>query len=622
MMNNFFESEEKPLFLFNQGTNYHSYRLFGAHYLDSRKKNIRFVLWAPEAKSVYLVGEFNQWMGHEYPLAKDHETGVWAGIFSDLEEGQLYKYRIHTASGEVIYKADPFGRMFEHKPGTATRIYKERKFRWSDKRWLNDRKKNKHYEKPMMIYELHLSSWKHDGTVPYPNYRELAEEIVAYVKDMGYTHIELMPVCEHPFDGSWGYQQTGYYGITSRYGSPEDFKYFVNYCHKNHIGVILDWVPCHFCKDAHGLQSFDGSALYEHPAKELADNEQWGTRHFNYDRGGVRSFLISNAIFLFEEFHIDGLRVDAVAFILYDPRENFSGQVYEPGKRFLEELNKAVFNYFPDALMIAEESSAWPKVSHPIYEGGLGFNYKWNMGWMNDMLKYMEMDTIHRKHHQNLITFSLMYAFSENFVLPISHDEVVHGKRSLLDKMPGTYEEKFANLRLFLGYMIGHPGKKLLFMGNEIAQFIEWNHKRPLDWFLLDYDLHAGVQQYMKQLNNVYLRESSLYEIDGHPETFEWIDHENHEYSVIAFLRKGETKDNHMAILCNFGTHYFESYDIGVPMAGTYELILDSSSKTFSGEISETLEMVNTQKKQKHNFEQTITVTLPPLTTLYYKYRK
>jgi len=619
-MEKFYKEEKEGLYLFNQGTNYFSYKLFGAHFLEGNVA--RFVVWAPSAESIYLVGDFNEWTGEEYPLVRDAETGVWCGKFSGLKEKSLYKYRIHTKSGDVIYKADPFGRFFEHKPGTATKLYKEKKFRWGDKRWLNKRKKSNHNKSPMSIYELHLASWRHDGTAPYPNYRALAEEIVPYVKEMGYSHIELLPVSEHPFDGSWGYQQTGYYGITSRYGTPEDFKYFVNYCHQHNIGIILDWVPCHFCKDAHGLGYFDGSPLYEHENYDIAENEQWGTRHFNYDRGGVQSFLISNALFFFEEFHIDGLRVDAVAFILYDARPGAAQEVYHPGKVFIENLNKAVFKYFPDVLMIAEESSAWPLVTMPVYEGGLGFNFKWNMGWMNDMLKYMSMDTIYRKHYQNLITFSFMYAFSEQFILPISHDEVVHGKHSLVDKMPGTYEEKFDNYRMFIAYMYAHPGKKLLFMGNEIAQFIEWDYERPLDWFILDYPLHAGAQAFAKNINTVYAQETALFEMDHDPSTFQWIDHENHEYSIIAFTRKGEKEDDFIVVVCNFGTHHFDTYDIGVPFTGRYDLIIDSSDEQFSGKTSMTKKSVTAEKQKTHQFEQTLSITLPPLTTLYYKYRK
>ncbi|MBN2898753.1 MAG: 1,4-alpha-glucan branching protein GlgB [Clostridia bacterium] len=622
-MKRFFKEASEAVYLFNQGENYYSYKTFGAHFLEKKQESkVRFVVWAPSAKAVYLVGAFNEWMGDDYPLEKDGRTGVWAGLFAALQENQLYKYRIHTADGRIIYKSDPFGRSFEHKPGTATRLYREKKFPWADKRWLNKRKKTRHFHEPMNIYELHLSSWKHDGSMPYPNYRDLAQAIVPYVTEMGYSHIELLPISEHPFDGSWGYQQTGYYGITSRYGTPEDFKYFVNHCHQNNIGVILDWVPCHFCKDEHGLQNFDGQPLFEHEYEDLAENAQWGTRHFDYTKGGVRSFLISNALFFFEEFHIDGLRVDAVAFMLYDPREGRREEVYPPGVNFIQSLNKAVFKYYPDVLMIAEESSAWPMVTGPVYDGGLGFNYKWNMGWMNDMLKYMSMDTIYRKHHQNLITFSLMYAFSEQFILPISHDEVVHGKKSLLDKMPGSYEEKFANLRMFIAYMYAHPGKKLLFMGSELAQFIEWNYERPLDWFLLEYPLHRGAQQFMKTMNQVYKEESALYALDHQPRTFQWIDHENHDYSVISFLRKGEKKENHIIVICNFGTHYFDTYDIGVPMKGAYERILDSSEKCFSDVETGTRERVITSSRLTHNFEQTITITLPPLTTLYYKFSK
>lgn len=621
-MSNFFEQEKNGLYLFNHGKNYFSYNLFGAHFLKNDPQTVRFVLWAPAATHVYLVGDFNDWKGEAYALVKDVDTGVWSGEFPSIIENSLYKYRIHTSNGEVLYKADPFGRTFEHKPGTATRLYKEKKFKWADKRWLNKRSKNNHANEPMMIYELHLASWQHDGSAPYPNFKDLAAQIVDYVKDIGYTHIELMPVSEHPFDGSWGYQQTGYYGISSRYGSPEDFKYFINYCHQHNIGVILDWVPCHFCKDAHGLQAFDGTSLYEHPDAEIAENNQWGTKHFDYESGGVRSFLISNALFFLEEFHIDGLRVDAVAFILYDPRYDVAEHVYEPGKSFVEDLNKTVFKYFPDVLMIAEESSAWPMVTKAVCDGGLGFNYKWNMGWMNDMLEYMSMDTIYRKHHQNLLTFSFMYAFSEQFILPISHDEVVHGKRSLLNKMPGTYEEKFSNYRMFLAFMYAHPGKKLIFMGTDLAQFIEWDYERPLDWFLLEYPLHIGAQNFVKSINRIYGNEKALFENEFDPSTFEWIDHENHEYSVITFMRKGIKKENNIIVVCNFGTHYFESYEIGVPNPGRYELILDSSNDAYSGKKYNTKSEVKTTADKNHNHNNTLSITLPPLTTHYYKYHK
>jgi 1,4-alpha-glucan branching enzyme len=620
-MKTFFEKESESIYLFNRGDNYYSYKTFGAHFLEKKKNShVRFVLWAPSAVAVYLVGEFNDWVGDDYPLIKDGQTGVWVGEFAGLKENQLYKYRIHTLEGKMLYKSDPFGRRFEHKPGTATRLYREKSFRWGDKKWLSNRMKNQHFNEPMNIYELHLSSWRHDGTMPYPNFRDLADEIVTYVSKMGYSHIELMPVSEHPFDGSWGYQQTGYYGITSRYGTPEDFKYFVNHCHKHNIGIIVDWVPCHFCKDEHGLGNFDGRPLFEHEYRELAENDQWGTKHFDYTKGGVRSFLISNALFFFEEFHIDGLRVDAVAFILYDPRVGYEGEVYPPGKAFIQALNQAVFKYYPDVLMIAEESSSWPMVTGPVYDGGLGFNYKWNMGWMNDMLNYMSMDTVHRKHHQNLITFSLMYAFSEQFILPLSHDEVVHGKKSLLDKMPGDYEEKFSNLRMFIAYMYAHPGKKLLFMGSEIGQFIEWNYERPLDWFLLDYPLHRGVYEFTKEINKIYRQESALYELDYKPETFSWIDHENHEYSTVAFFRKGEKEKNHIIIISNFGTYYFNSYKLGVPMKGAYKQIFNSSDSLFTGEHQIGRKKVKTTSEPIHNFSQAINITLPPLTTLYYKF--
>jgi len=620
-MKEFLKENEMAVYLFKEGTNYQSYDFFGTHKKEvESQKGVQFNVWAPNAKSVRVIGEFNNWNGDNHVMKSVEDTGIWSLFTPKMKDYTLYKYEIHTHDGRVLYKADPFALHSEMKPQTASRVYTKRSYRWGDKRWLDKRKKTDSYNAPMNIYELHLGSWKSTAEDNYRNYRELAHDIVEYVKRMNYTHIEIMPIKEHPFDGSWGYQVTGYFSVTSRYGNPDDFKYFVNYCHKNNIGVILDWVPCHFCKDAHGLYEFDGNPLYEPHDRELSENPQWGTRNFDYGSGGVQSFLISNALFWFREYHIDGLRVDAVAYMLYYQNSGQENQINEDAVKFVKNLNKAVFAEFPDALMIAEESTAWPLVTGPIHDGGLGFNYKWNMGWMNDMLEYMEQDTLHRKWYQNLITFSFMYAFSENFILPLSHDEVVHGKKSLLDKMPGTYEEKFSNLRLFYGYMFGHPGKKLLFMGGEFGHFIEWNYKSELDWFLLDYEMHRKTQNYVKDLNKLYIEEPALYEIDSHLDTFKWIDADNSEYSVIAFMRNGVKEEEKIVVVCNFGTHHFDEYYIGVPEKGDYKLIFNSNEKAYGGCGSNVRKKVKSAGEPYHNFKNSIDISIPALTTLYYKF--
>ena len=469
---------EMDSFLFHEGTFYKSYEFLGAHYIEG--EGYRFVVWAPRAREVYLTGDFNNWNETNLPMRRIGESGLWNIVLPNVEEYQCYKYRIISFEGEVLYKADPYAFHAEERPKTASKLYDIKGFEWNDDYWQNN-KEDDQYNQPLNIYELNLYSWKRKENGDLYSYRELADELIPYVKKLGYTHIELMPIMEHPFDGSWGYQLTGYFAPTSRYGTPKDFMYFINECHKKNLGVILDWVPVHFCKDAHGLARFDGTYCFESSDYIKAENNQWGTLNFDYTKPEVQSFLISNALYWHEYYHIDGLRIDAVAYMLYldftgnDIKNEYGGRENIPAIEFLRKLNKTVFEYYPQTMMIAEESTAWPLVTHPIHEGGLGFNYKWNMGWMNDILEYMEMDPIYRKDHQSALTFTMTYAFSENYVLPFSHDEVVHGKKSLLDKMPGSYEEKFSSLRLLYLYMYAHQGKKRLFMSGEFGQFIEWN---------------------------------------------------------------------------------------------------------------------------------------------------
>ena len=480
----------------------------------------------------------------------------------------------------------------------------------------------------MLTYEVHLGSWRRGANGEFLSYKEMAEQLVSYVKEMNYTHIEIMPICEHPFDGSWGYQATGYFAVTSRYGEPKDFMYLVDLCHQNNIGVILDWVPGHFCRDDHGLRKFDGQPLYESPDPMLAENDEWGTTNFDYSRYEVKSFLISNAMFWLDVYHIDGLRIDAVANMLYLDYGKEDGQ-WKPNKHggngnlaamdFLRHLNHVVFENHPNALMIAEESTSWPLMTKPVYIGGMGFNYKWNMGWMNDILKYMEFDAIYRKWNHNLITFSLMYAFSENYVLPLSHDEVVHGKKSLVEKMPGDYWQKFANLRAFYGYWMAHPGKKLLFMGSEFAQFIEWKYYDSLDWHLLEYPLHKKMHDFVKNLNAFYVEQKSLWEIDCDWKGFEWIDCHDYSKSVISFIRKTKKMQDFVIVVCNFTPEVHYGYRIGVPQSGKYLEVLNSDATEFGGSGVSNIQELNTEPISWHNQENSLVLTLPPLSTIYLK---
>lgn len=605
----YIEDGQLDAYLFHEGTFYKSYEFLGAHRIEG---GVRFVVWAPRAQEVYLIGDFNDWHETNLPLKKIENSGLWNICLNNVNEYDCYKYRIISEDGEVLIKSDPYAFHTETRPNTASKYYNLKGFKWTDDKWINNKSEN--YNKPISIYEVNLMSWKRkDDGNPY-SYRELADELIPYVKQMEYTHIELMPIMEHPYDGSWGYQITGYFAPTSRFGTPKDFMYFVNKCHSKGIGVILDWVPVHFCKDDFGLAKFDGSSCFESEDDRYAENVQWGTLNFDLSKPEVLSFLISNALYWHEYYHIDGLRIDAVAYMLY---LEFGGKEDLDSIEFVKKLNKIVFEKYPYTMMIAEESTAFPLVTHPIDKGGLGFNFKWNMGWMNDILEYMKTDPYFRKGNQKALTFSITYAFSENFVLPLSHDEVVHGKKSLLDKMPGSYEEKFDNLRLLYLYMYAHPGKKLTFMGGEFGQFIEWNEWQELDWFLLDYEMHKKMQIFIKELNRFYQRESCLYSQDMSFDGFEWIEHTNHRESIIAFERIDEHGDKLIAIF-NFTPVRRSSYPIGVSEEGIYKTLINSDHKRYGGRTKRVKSYKST-KEPIHGREYSIRVDLPTLGGLYLK---
>ncbi len=582
-------------YLFGSGNHWKLYEKLGAHPRKVQdQQGVNFALWAPNAQSVQVVGDFNHWDGRGHTMRKQIPSGVWELFVPNVQTGMNYKYRVRSLDGRVVDKADPLAFYSEVPPRTASIVH-ALSYQWNDASWLEDRAQNRILQKPISIYEVHLGSWRKCPSTNHGwlNYRELAHQLVEYCQQMGFTHLELLPISEHPFSGSWGYQTTGYFSATSRYGTPEDFMYFVDHCHQNSIGVIIDWVPAHFPKDALGLYRFDGSALYEHEDPRQGEHPDWGTMVFNYGRHEVRNFLISNALFWFDRFHIDGLRVDAVASMLYlDYSRNpgdwipneFGGRENLDAVHFLREFNRQVHADFPGVLTIAEESTAWPGVSHPVDVGGLGFSMKWNMGWMNDTLGYMRRDPVHRKHHQNDLTFSLIYAYSENFQLPLSHDEVVHGKGSLIGQMPGDLWQKFANLRLLFSYMWTHPGKKMLFMGGELAQWHEWNYDGQLQWELLQWQTHAGIQQTLCDLNRLLIDEKPLHQLDFSGEGFEWIDCQNAHDSVLGFLRKSHDQGHaeHLLVCLNF-TPVVRPYRMGVPQAGDYVEIFNSDATKYGG---------------------------------------
>ncbi|WP_439144821.1 1,4-alpha-glucan branching protein GlgB [Virgibacillus profundi] len=626
----YYNISEQDIYLFHQGTNYHSHQLLGCHTTRWKgESGYRFSVWAPHAERISVVGDFNQWSGVDYPLEKVTDEGLWIAFFTDIPAGIPYKYEIVALNGEVLMKADPYALQAELRPATASLTPDPSTFMWTDQDWQEKKQSFDSHASPISIYEVHLGSWNTKESGEFYTYRELAGRLIPYVQSLGYTHIELLPLAEHPFDLSWGYQITGYYAVTSRYGSREDFKYFVNECHRHNIGVIMDWVPGHFCKDDFALRMFDGEPLYEYANPLKAEKHTWGTLTFDFGRPEVQSFLISNALFWLQEYHLDGIRVDAVASMLYLNFErsdgeskiynSFGGEENLEAFAFIRKLNKVVFSYEPNTLMMAEDSSDLPLVTAPTYSGGLGFNFKWNMGWMNDMLKYMEKDPVHRKWHHNLLTFSFMYTHTENFLLPLSHDEVVHGKKSLLDKMPGDQWQQFANLRLLYGYMMGHPGKKLLFMGSELGQYAEWKDKEELDWHLLEYPLHRAMFQYVKALNHLYKENPELYELDHNPEGFEWIDPHNIAQSVIAFRRKSTCPDSELIVVCNFTPNVYFDYKIGVPAPGTYMEIFNSDAKEYGGSGQVTDAEHFSFPENWHTLPQHIKIKVPPLAVTVFK---
>ena len=607
-------SGQMEQYLFHRGEYRQAYEYFGAH--PTRNSTV-FRIWAPSAKSVAVVGDFNDWIAREEDYChKITNEGIWEIEIKKIKKGNLYKYQIETSWGEKILKSDPYAFYSELRPQTASIVNGNPKFRWADKRWLNSREIG--YAKPINIYEVHLGSWKkkEDGT--YYNYKEIAELLVEYMLEMNYTHIEIMPISEYPFDGSWGYQGTGYYSVTSRYGTPEDFMYFVNYFHKNNLGVILDWVPGHFCKDSHGLYRFDGSACYEYENPSLGENE-WGSANFNVTRNEVRSFLLSNLYFWVKEFHIDGIRMDAVSNMLYY-RDGLSEN--KRSVEFLQYINQSLHEEYPDVMLIAEDSSAWPLVTKYQADGGLGFDFKWNMGWMNDTLKYMEQDPFFRKSHHGKLTFSFMYAFSENFILPLSHDEIVHGKNSILNKMPGYYEDKLAHVKNLYSYQMAHPGKKLNFMGNEFVQGLEWRYYEQLEWQLLkDNKGSQDIQKYVKALNKMYLDEEALWH-DGQ-DGFEWIEHENINENMLIFLRKTPNMEDFIIAVFNFSGKDHEKYPLGVPLEdGEYEAILDSNEKKFGGSYQGRKRKYKPIKKSWNYREQYIEIKIAKNSAIFLKYKK
>lgn len=616
-----------PLYLFHEGSNSNAYEYFGSH--RKNKNTVVFRVWAPDAKNVSVTGDFNDWSETENPMKQlKNSGGVWEAEIKNIKPYDMYKYCITAADGRTLMKCDPYGFHMETRPGTATKYYEiDDCYEWHDEKWVEGRNGKNIYESPVNVYEIHAGSWKQYDDGNFYSYRALADSLVPYVKKMGYTHIEFMPLTEYPFDGSWGYQVTGYFAATSRYGEPKDLMYLVDKCHENGIGVILDWVPAHFPKDANGLYEFDGGPLYEYSDPRKGEHYGWGTRVFDFGKNEVRSFLMSSASFWLKKYHLDGIRIDAVASMLYLDYDRKDGE-WVPNKNggnenleaveFLQKLNENIFRDFPYAMMIAEESTSWPMVTKPVFSGGLGFNFKWNMGWMNDILRYFSLDGFFRKYNHDCITFSMFYAFSENFVLPISHDEVVHGKKSLIDKMPGSYDEKFAGVRAFLGYMMAHPGKKLMFMGQEFGQFIEWNYEKGLDWLLLDYPKHRALQNYFKKINEFYKANPAFWQIDYSWEGFSWISSDDKDNSVIAFRRIDE-KGKEIIVVCNFTNVERCDYRIGIPKKGAYKIVFNSDDVEFGGEGKGNKGKLKTESINMHGFEQSISLDLPPMSAIYIK---
>lgn len=616
--------DELPVYLFHEGNNFKSYQFFS----PARKGDKwRFRLWAPNATACAVVGDFNKWNPTANPMMRLTDA-IWEIEIEGLKCFDTYKFAVTDAKGITKLKADPYARHSETAPSNGSKLYDDDKFKWLDRRWLNSRINSDTYKEPMNIYELHLGSWKRHADGNVKNYRDIADELVDYVKEMGYTHIELMPITEFPYEGSWGYQVTGFFAPTSRFGTPDDFKYLVDKCHRANIGVILDWVIAHFPKDEHGLYEFDGTCLYENSDELMKEHKEWGTRVFDYGKNEIKSFLISSAFFWIEEFHIDGIRVDAVASMLYRDygRQNgewspnkYGGNYHLEAIEFLKKLNSAVLSTHKGVVMIAEESTAFPLVTHPPKDGGLGFNYKWNMGWMNDMLSYMSLDPFFRKDNHNKVTFSLTYAYSENYILPLSHDEVVHGKCSLVNKMPGEYEEKFAALRAFYGYMMAHPGKKLMFMGGEFAQFIEWDYSKQLDWMLLDYDNHKKMHDFVKDLNHIYLDNKALYRLDSSYDGFKWVVVDDNKQNVLSFVRY-DGDGGHILAVFNFSPVERKGYVMGVPEKKLYKSIINSNDVKYGGTDTEPIS-VAAVKVESHGFPYCIALDIAPNSAVFYKCR-
>lgn len=637
--------------LFGEGNHHRIYEKLGAHLIDVEGvSGVYFAVWAPNARNVSILGNFNQWDGRKHQMRR-LSNGIWDLFIPGLNEGEHYKYEIKNYDGHIYEKSDPYGFQQETRPKTASIVANLDKYDWHDDNWMEQRRQTDPLTGPISVYEVHLGSWLHESSANpalqpdgskapvvtvaelkpgarFLTYRELADRLIPYVKELGFTHVELLPVAEHPFDGSWGYQVTGYYAATSRYGTPEEFMYFVDQCHQNGIGVIVDWVPGHFPKDGHGLAFFDGTHLYEHADPRKGEHKEWGTLVFNYGRNEVRNFLVANALFWFDKYHIDGIRVDAVASMLYldYDREDgewvpnqFGGNENLEAVDFLKQLNYLIFGYYPGALSIAEESTAWPNVSRPTYIGGLGFNFKWNMGWMHDMLHYFQQDPVHRKYHQNNITFSIWYAFSENFMLALSHDEVVHGKGNLFQKMPGDDWQKLANLRSLYGYMFTHPGKKTLFMGMEFGQTSEWNSWLDLDWGLLNNEPFRQLKAFVGDLNVLYKSERALYTDDFSAHGFEWIDCNDNENSVVSFTRQDKHSDDFLVVVCNFTPQPRYDYWVGVPKPGYYKELLNSDASQYGGSG-----LGNDGGKSTHDWDNprwphAISLTLPPLSVMVFK---
>jgi 1,4-alpha-glucan branching enzyme len=611
--------------LFREGKHYMIYDKLGSHVAEvGGMSGVYFAVWAPNARQVSVIADFNGWNNTTHPLhVRWDSSGIWEGFIPGAKHGTVYKYAIESHTGQYLEKGDPYARFWEEPPRTASMVW-DSAYNWNDDTWLQKRIASNGLNRPQSVYEVHMGSWKRKGAYGSEmlRYRELADELTAYVVDMGFTHVEFMPVMEHPFYGSWGYQVHGYFAPTARFGSPEDFKYLVDTLHQAGIGVILDWVPSHFPGDAHGLYQFDGSALYEHADPRQGFHPDWNSYIFNYGRSEVRSFLISNALFWLREYHVDGLRVDAVASMLYLDYSREGGE-WIPNKdggrenleaiSLMQEFNTAIYGEFPDVMMVAEESTAWPSVSGPTYAGGLGFGEKWMMGWMNDTLSYFQKDPLFRQYHHNEISFSLTYAFTENFMLPLSHDEVVHGKGALIERMPGDEWQRFANLRLLYGYMFTHPGTKLLFMGGEFGQTSEWKHDESLHWHLLQHAPHQGLQKLVKELNQLYQSTPALYEESFTTQGFEWIDHSDNKNCVLAYIRMAKNPDDFVVVVCNFTPQALDGYRIGVPVKGTYAEILNTDANTYFGSGFVNAGDIKTSGKSAHGYAQSIALKLPPL---------